>query len=127
MKSTGTGTGRMLSYRCPECRRMAFRARGEVPVLVEWKCTRCGEIVEPVPERGLSRGSGSGRPWHRTYRCANCKRTQHCENPPSERTYCVACGTPSLVIVDSTGGEGRGAKEPREARERGPGRSARPE
>lgn len=98
----------MLDYRCPTegCRKLLFRANGPLVRRIELPCKGCGQIV--APERADS-------PMHRTYRCTGCGRTQHCERPKHDRTYCIVCGTATLVIVAETGRKIAGRPEHQEA------------
>lgn len=81
----------MIEYRCPTDGRLLFKAAGPLPVVVEAKCGKCKRLVQPVGRAGTV--------MQRTYRCETCHRTQHVERPKNERTYCIVCGTPSLVII----------------------------
>ena len=81
----------MIEYRCPNDRALFFKTEGPVGTVVEVKCGSCKQLVQPIPV--------SGTVLHRTYECSKCKRRQHCERPKNSRTYCIICGTPSLVIV----------------------------
>ncbi len=82
----------MIEYRCPNDRSLFFKAEGPVGTVVEVKCGSCKQLVRPTPV--------SGRVLHRTYECSECGRRQHCERPINDRTYCIICGTASLVIID---------------------------
>ena len=87
----------MIDYCCPECgRKLLEAACSSIPVLVEIKCRACKAVVAPVP-RGRR-----PQPHHRTYRCSSCHREQHVERPVNERSYCVVCGTSTLVIIAET-------------------------
>lgn len=87
--------GQRVDYRCPKCDRKAWESEGISPVAQHWKCPRCREVVQPVPRMGL--------PMQRTYRCSGCQRTQHVERPRNQQTYCIVCGTQTLVIVAEMG------------------------
>ncbi len=87
----------MIDYGCPHCGRKAFESASVIPVLVRWKCKDHG-IVDVVP-----RHSPQGVPAQRTYSCSQCQRTQHVEAPKNARSYCVTCGTQTLVIVAEIG------------------------
>lgn len=87
----------MIEYGCPHCGRRAFDAAAVLPVMIEWMCKTHGK-VEVVP-----RHATTTVPAHRTYECSTCHRTQHIERPMNERSYCVTCGTQTLVIVAEVG------------------------
>ncbi len=85
----------MIDYRSPCCGKLQFRADGPVPVAIETKCNKCGEVGQPVARLQ--------QPMHRTYECENCHRIQHCERPVQTKTHCIVCGTPTLMITAETG------------------------
>lgn len=80
-----------VEYRTPCCRQLVFKAEGVLAAGVESRC-KCGDFVRLVAK--------AARVLHRTYRCSDCGRTQHVENPKNDRSHCIVCGTPTLVIVD---------------------------
>ena len=89
----------MIDFCCPDCNRKLFEAASaSIPVLISIRCKSCRVPVTPVP-RGRR---AAERPMHRTYRCTTCRREQHVERPVNERTYCVVCGTTTLIIVAET-------------------------
>ena len=81
----------MIEYRCPNDGKLLFEAEGPLATVVKTICRGCKQKVTPVAK--------SGSVLHRTYECSKCHRTQHCEKPKNDRTYCIVCGTPTLVIV----------------------------
>ncbi len=85
----------MIDYRSPCCGKLQFRADGPVPVAIETKGNKCGEVGQPVARLQ--------QPMHRTYECEHCGRIQHCERPVQTKTHCIVCGTPSLKITAETG------------------------
>lgn len=87
----------MIEYGCPHCGRRAFDAAAVLPVMVEWICKTHGKVE--VSPRHVT----TTVPAHRTLRCTSCLRTQHVERPVNDRTYCVACGTSTLVIIAEIG------------------------
>lgn len=93
-----------VEYRCPRCRRLAFKASGPVTVAVEVRCTKCRQKVAPVSESDLV---------IRTYRCSSCRREQTCVNPVNDRAICIPCGTPTLSIVAELNGQSPPRAEPR--------------
>ena len=82
----------MIEYRCPTDGALFFKAEAPLATTVQVKCGRCRELVQPVAREGSV--------LHRTYECSECGRTQHCEKPKNARSYCIVCGTPSLVITN---------------------------
>lgn len=87
----------MIEYGCPDCGKRAFDAASVLPVRVEWICKTHGK-VDVVPRHATVR-----IPAHRTLECSTCHRVQHVERPKNDKTYCVACGTATLVIVGELG------------------------
>ena len=81
----------MIEYRCPNDGKLFFEAEGPLGTVVETICRSCKKKVRPVAK--------SGSVLHRTYECSKCGRKQHCERPKNDRSWCIVCGQPSLVIT----------------------------
>lgn len=81
-----------IEYRCPVDNKLLFKAAGPIGVAVEITCKGCRQIVTPVAK--------AGPVFQRTYRCKKCERVQHVDCPADEQSYCIVCGTKTLVIID---------------------------
>jgi len=98
-----------VEYRCPTqgCTEKFFEAAPGV--VVKAKCRKCKSLVIPAAVQGAV--------LHRMYQCSGCKRKQTVDLPTNERTFCMVCGTPSLVIIDEVRiGIGQRPAEAREAK-----------
>lgn len=82
-----------VEYRCVACGRKLLEASEPISGEVTSDCRSCGEVRKAEP---------SGEVMHRTYRCTNegCEVSMHAERATPDWTFCAACGTETLEVVE---------------------------